>query len=174
VPVDFAFNDMTLRLWVLLRQTDISLLRCEETVFSEIGITLNQYYVLIAIRNLKNPATPANIARWLDRSPNSITTIIDRMAKDDLVERVRDLKDRRSLQVVITAKGQAVFARSTKPAMILMKKLMSCLSDAETATLLRLLEKLRGSAYEELKPSDPMEKLEIDATRKIAILLSKE
>jgi len=174
MPVSFAFKDMTLRIWVLLRQTNISLSKCGEVVLREAGITLNQYYVLLAIKYLKSPATQAEVARWLDRKANSITTIIDRMEKDGLVERTKNPKDRRAIQLLITAKGHDALNKATKPAMIMMKRMMSCLSDDEMATLIQLMEKLRVAACKELNPSEQVEELKIDTPRKIARLLSEE
>jgi DNA-binding MarR family transcriptional regulator len=174
MPVDFAFNDMTLRLWVLLRQTGILLDRCEEKVFSDVGITSNQYYVLIAVRNLKGTTTLTNIAHWLDRKPNSITTIIDRMEKDELVKRVRVPGDRRSLQIKITDKGQLIFIEATKPAMILIKKMMSCLSDTEMQTLLQLMGKLRTSAYDEMALNNKVETMSIDVAHSVKMLLNED
>jgi DNA-binding MarR family transcriptional regulator len=173
MPVNFAFNDMTLRIWVLLRQTDTLLSNCGELVLRDAGITLKQYYVLIAVKYIKGPATQAAVARWLDRKPNSITAIVDRMEKDGLVERAKNPKDRRAIELVITAKGNDALNRSTKPAMVMMKGMMSCLSDEEMMTLIQLLERLRSAACKELNPGEATEELKINATHKIASLLDE-
>jgi len=174
MPVSFVFNDMTLRIWVLLRQTHTALSNCGEVVLRDAGITLKQYYALIAIKYIRGPATQVEVARWLDRKANSITTIIDRMEKDGLVERVRNPKDRRAMQLIITDRGQDALGRATKPAMIMMKRMMSCLSDEEMATFIQLMEKLREAACKELSPGEPIKELKIDATHKIASLLAGE
>lgn len=174
MPIDFSFNDMTLRVWVLLRQTYTALSNCGEMVLREAGITLKQYYVLIAIKYIKGPATQIEVARWLDRKPNSITTIIDRMEKDGLVARARNPQDRRAIQLSITAKGHDALNKATKPAMIMMKRMMSCLSDEEMAALIRLMGKIRASALQELNPGEPLEELKINATRKITRLMSEK
>ncbi len=174
MPVQFNFTDMSLRIWVLLRQTYNLLSQCGEMVIRDAEITLKQYYVLIAIKYIKGPVTQSEVARWLDRKPNSITTIIDRMEKDGLVERTRNPRDRRSSQLVITTRGHDVMGRATKPAMIMMKRMMACLSSEEMSTFIQLLEKLKGAACEQLNPEEPMQELKIDVSRKIDDLMKNK
>jgi DNA-binding MarR family transcriptional regulator len=52
---------------------------------------------------------PTDLASILERSPNSISMLVDRMVKAGLVRRTRDKKDRRVVFVSMTDKGmQAV------------------------------------------------------------------
>lgn len=44
----------------------------------------------------------------MDVNDSSIARLIDRMEKEDLVERKRDLKDRRTIRIVLTKKGVEV------------------------------------------------------------------
>ena len=173
MPVKFVLSDPTLKAWILLRQTYISVSKCEEAAFAKVGITLQQYKVLMAIKYINDPVTPTDVARWLDRNSNSITLIIDRMEKDGLVERVRNLRDRRALRLVITPKGQEIFDRATMPGWELMKRLMSCFSGEELQTFDRLMEKLREKASEELAPGEPIEEVQINDVKNIARFLAK-
>jgi len=173
MPVKFAISDPTLKAWILLRQTYIAVSKCEEAAFAKVGITLQQYKVLMAIKYISDPVTPTDVARWLDRNSNSITLIIDRMEKDGLVERVRNLRDRRALRLVITPKGQEIFDRATKPGWELMKRLMSCFSEEELQMFDGLLEKLGEKAFEELAPGKPMEEVQINDVKNIARFLAR-
>ena len=155
MPVKFAISDPTLKIWITLRQTYIRISRCEEAVIAREGLTLQQYKVLLAIKHIKNPVTPTAVADWLDRNTNSISLIIDRMEKDRLVKRVRDLKDRRMLRLVITQEGKEIFERATGPSWDCMKRVTSCLSAEEMSTFAQLMERLGESAFEELAPEKP-------------------
>ena len=72
-------------------------------------LTPHQYNVLRILRG----SHPAKLAcseiaeRMIDRDPD-ITRLIDRLGKRGLVERVRSRRDRRVVEVCITAKGLAV------------------------------------------------------------------
>jgi DNA-binding MarR family transcriptional regulator len=76
---------------------------------AEAQLTNNQYNVLRILRG----SHPARLAcsdvgeRMIDRDPD-ITRLIDRLEKRGLVKRVRSDRDRRVVEVAITAKGLTV------------------------------------------------------------------
>ena len=156
MPIKFALSHPILKIWILLRQTYISVSKCEEATIAKAGLTLQQYKVLMAIKYINDPVTPTEVARWLDRNTNSITLLVDRMEKDKLVKRLRDLQDRRSVRLVITKKGKEAFERATDPSWELIQQIMSCLSEEELHTLSTLFEKVRERAFEYLHPGETM------------------
>ena len=109
MPVKFVLSDPTLKAWILLRQTYIAVSKCEEAAFAKVGITLQQYKVLMAIKYINDPVMPTDVARWLDRNSNSITLIIDRMEKDGLVERVRNLRPSYKARLGVNEKAHVLF-----------------------------------------------------------------
>jgi DNA-binding MarR family transcriptional regulator len=140
------------KLWVILDQTYVAVSKCQEAAFAKAGLTLQQYRVLMVINFAKHQLTQTDVSHYLDRNTNSISLIIDRMEKIDLVKRVRDLKDRRALRLVITPTGKDLFKRATTHGLELTKTMMSCCSEEETQIVINLLEKLRARALEELIP----------------------
>jgi DNA-binding MarR family transcriptional regulator len=173
MPNKLDFNHPTHKLWVLLDQTYVAVSKCQEAVFAKAGLTLQQYRVLMVIDFAKYPVTPTDVARWLDRNTNSISLIIDRMEKIDLVERVRDLKDRRALRLAITPKGKELFKRATAHGLELMKTMMSCCSEEEIQSLTHLLGKLRGRVLEELIPEGAAREAKINGSKDIARFMAK-
>ena len=148
MPVKFAFKIPQLAVWMLLHQTYNSILKCEEELFAEIDLTSRQHTILMAIKYVDGPATPTQIADWVDRNLNTVTLIVDRMAKNGLVKRARDMEDRRSFRLILTAKGEEYLNRSTKIAITLVKRLLETLSDEELQTLETLLAKVRLQAIQ--------------------------
>ncbi len=173
MPVKFAFGNPILGAWALYRQTYNSITRCEEALFAKLGLTPQQYMVLLAIKYIHGPVTPTDVANWLDRNTNSITLIVDRMEKDGLVTRVRDLPDRRALRLVITPKGKEAFDRATGPGWELIQEIMSCFSEEELKTFIRLLGKMRGKTFEYLNIRE-VEEVQAKDAENIARLLTKE
>ena len=159
MPVKFLFNQTHHKAWVLCHQCHNMVTKCEEFVLAKVGLTPQQYSVLMAIKFLGKPATPTDVARWLDRNTNSITLIVDRMERDGLVTRARDLRDRRSLRLVMTKKGEELLERASVPAWELVQNTLSCLSEEELQTLCNLIEKVRGSAFQILNPGKKMEEV---------------
>jgi len=77
---------------MLFRLTYYSVVKCEDELFVGIELTSQQLAALMALKQAPEPVTLTDIANWLDRDTASITSIIDRLSKQGLVERIRDLK----------------------------------------------------------------------------------
>ena len=76
------------------------------------------------------------------------------MEKDGLVERIRDLKDRRTYRLAITKKGEEKYKRANKTARVLPQKMLSSFSSTELALFARLLRDIREHTFEFRKIQD--------------------
>jgi DNA-binding MarR family transcriptional regulator len=161
MPVDFSFNNPYLKTWLLLHQTYNLVLRSEDNAFAKVGISTQQHSALMAIRYMQTPVTPTDVANWLDRNPNGISMLIDRMVKDGLVSRIRDLRDRRSVRLEITEKGNEILDHATFIGWQLIEKILSAVQEEELSLLTDLLEKVRKKAFENLNPDGNMTTIEI-------------
>ena len=68
-----------------------------------------RFLVLAVIDQLGKSAHGTAIAKILNKSTNTITTIMDRMESKKLIERTRDTKDRRIVYVKTTKLGTTKF-----------------------------------------------------------------
>ena len=134
MPVKFGFENPFMMAWLLLHQTYNLVLKCEDQVFAKHGLTTEQHAVLLAIKYIDDPVTPTDVARWLDRNTNSISLIVERMVKAGLVRRIRDLRDRRSVRLVITSNGKEILDRATVAGWELVQEILSRLSEEERHT----------------------------------------
>jgi DNA-binding MarR family transcriptional regulator len=91
--------------------------------------------------------TLASLSRSLLVTAGNITGLVDRAARDGLVERRADPGDRRAWRVHVTLKGLRAFREAERRHAAKVKKLFAGLSHGELTTLIRLLDKLRGAAY---------------------------
>ena len=162
MPVKFVFNNRMLDLWMLFHQTYNSLFKCGEKELAKLGITTQQYVILMTINNGGEMTTPTQLADWLDRNANSITLIIDRMEKAGLVKRVRDVSDRRSLRIVLTDKGGNILNKGTKIAWELIQNLLSGFSDKEMQNMINQMVKLRSEAISRCYTDKTVKDLRID------------
>ncbi len=133
-----------------LQRTRDLLFRCEDQAVAEFGITAEQYSVLMAIEGLDEPVRATDIARWLGHKVNSVSMLVDRMVKAGLVERERDLPDRRAVRLFMTGKGKQAYQRAAPTVSKLIEDLLSPLSNEDKGTLISLLEALRGKALRHL------------------------
>jgi len=150
MTIKFEFENLDKGAWILLRQTYSLVLKCEDRVFSEYGLTTEQHAVLMAIKHISGPVRITDIARWLDRSVNSVSMIIDRMVKAGLVRRTRDRKDRRTVFVTMTSRVEKAYVLASVAGWGLIQEILSPLSDEDKRTLIRLLETLRDKTYDYL------------------------
>jgi DNA-binding MarR family transcriptional regulator len=168
MPIKFEFENLDKGAWILLRQAYNLVLKCEDRVFSEYGLTTEQHAVLMAIKHISGPVRITDIARWLDRSVNSVSMIIDRMVKAGLVRRVRDRKDRRTVFVTITSQTEKTYVLATVAGWGLIQEILSPLSDEDKRTLIRLLEMLRDKTYDYLGSGGVVEEVRRNETGNMA------
>jgi DNA-binding MarR family transcriptional regulator len=174
MPVKFKFKNMDKGSWVLLRQAYNLILKCEDQVFSEYNLTTEQHAVLMAIKHISGPVRITDIARWLDRSVNSISMIIDRMVKAGLVRRVRDRKDRRTVFVTMTSKAENAYVPATVAGWGLIQEILAPLSDEDKRTFIRLLETLRDKTYDYLDSGKVVEEVKINETDTMAQFMKQK
>jgi len=168
MPIKFEFENPDKGAWILLRQAHTLVLKCEDRVFSDYGLTTEQHAVLMAIKHISGPVRITDIARWLDRSVNSVSMIIDRMVKAGLVRRVRDRKDRRTVFVSMTSQAEKAYVLASVAGWELIQEILSPLSDEDKRTLIRLLETLRDKTYDYLGAGGVVEEVRRDETENIA------
>ena len=79
-----------------------------EEAASDAGVTPLQYQALLAIKAADGRMTPGDLARELLIKANAGVQMVDRLEAMDLVARSPSPDDRRSVNVALTAKGDAL------------------------------------------------------------------
>jgi DNA-binding MarR family transcriptional regulator len=152
-------ENLVLRLWFLMHR-DVGLFRrCEDQVYGEKGLTMEQFSVLAAIKYIGHPASPSDIAEWIGRTPNTISMIVDRMVKAGLVKRTRDRIDRRVVNVTTTSKAENSFKLAIPGSWKFIQEIMLPLSQADRQALAKLLETIRYETLNYLNPGEDIEAL---------------
>jgi DNA-binding MarR family transcriptional regulator len=80
----------------------------------------NQTYHILRILERSGPLPVSAIGKQLIIAKQNMTTLIDRLMKDELVERRLDAKDRRIINILITEKG----VKFLKESMLGLKKIV--------------------------------------------------
>ncbi len=130
MAVNYESENTVLRLWLLLRRIGDTLMRCQDSLFSKYGLTTEQWGLLTAIKS-RGPLRPSDLASILERTPNSMSMLIDRMVKAGLVKRTRDRKDRRVVTVNSTEKGKTAVEPAVIAGWEFIHEALSPLSDDE-------------------------------------------
>ena len=161
MTVKFIFDNPLLKAWLLLHQTYNLVLKSEDVVFARLGLSTQQYAVLIAIKHFRGWVTQVDLANWLDRRCSSISMLLYRMEEHGLVERVRDIRDRRSLRVVMTDKGENVLEQATIVSWQLVQEVLSRISEEELRMLIEILDRVREDVFDNLSPGKVMEEIKL-------------
>jgi DNA-binding MarR family transcriptional regulator len=136
---------------------DYALLRrCEDTTYAKSGLTMEQFSMLVAMKYIRDPVRPTDVAEWIGRSPNSVSMLVDRMVKAGLVTRKRDRRDRRVVRVSLTGKGEKALKPATPAGWEFIQKILSPLSYKDKHALASMLEIVKCELLGYLNPEVDM------------------
>jgi len=153
----FEAENLILTTWLMIHRADALLKICEDKVFSEYKLNAERYAVLVTIQYLGGSAKPSEVARWLQRSPNSISMLADRMVRAGLLKRTRDRSDRRVVNLTISNKGKDALKPATLAGWEFIQEILSPLSHEDRRTLVSLLKMINYKTLEYLNPGADIE-----------------
>jgi DNA-binding MarR family transcriptional regulator len=88
-------------------------LRFSETAAADVGINGQHYQALLIVRAAPDhsPVTIAGLAQQLLVKHNTAVELVDRLARQDLVQREPSKVDRRKVELGLTPRGRQLLAR---------------------------------------------------------------
>jgi DNA-binding MarR family transcriptional regulator len=104
----------------------------------EMGLTMPQLVTLSTIRSL-HICRMSDLAECTHQSAGTLTGIVDRLIDDNLVERVRDIDDRRVVHVRLTRDGEERLQRVESARRLDMDRMLRNFSGHELVELERML-----------------------------------
>lgn len=135
----------------LVKRAHSMMLDIMEPVFEARGFTFIQYVILSWLRD-GIAVNPKDICAQYRHDSGALTRVIDQLAERGLVERVRRDRDRRKVELQLTAAGRETI-ESLVP--LVVEKLNAALAEfsaEEVKELLRLLIKLNTKLQSALEP----------------------
>lgn len=146
-------NDDDYNLIALINQTGHAFSPARTRELSVHGLSMMRAAVLLVLQIRDNNATPTEISQWLLREPHTISALLDRMEKDGLIRRYRDLHKRNTVRVAMTEKGRIAYQESL--ARETFHNVMSVLSAEEREQLRTVMTKLWLRSLQEVKHEVP-------------------
>ena len=126
-------------------------------------LTMSQLRVLF-ILNGDPGMTAGNLAERVSVRPSTVTGIVDRLVKQDLVERRADPEDRRVVRNFLSATGERVINELTSDTTEFIKSFLEPLSDSELSEALTGLGRINASA--QALGLQPKRQIPVPATRR--------
>ena len=140
---DYVINpDSDLDMWVLLDNAHFAVARARLLELAQYDLTKEQAQVLYVLQNNGGSATQTQIAEFTMRQHHSVSTLVNRMTKDGLVEKEKD-PSTKGFRINITQKGREKYGKVTQDSV---KMIFSSMSSGERQQLSRYLKRLHTTA----------------------------
>jgi DNA-binding MarR family transcriptional regulator len=120
----------------------------------DIGLTMPQMVTLFAIRDAQT-CRMSELADITQQSAGTLTGIVDRLIEDNLVGRVRDVEDRRVVQVTLTSVGEERVTRVELARHEDMDRMLQHFDMGQLGDLKCLLSLLLSGIHEMLNGEEP-------------------
>jgi DNA-binding MarR family transcriptional regulator len=106
---DVLRSTKTLSTWVLLDFTRFAISKLRDTELATLGLTPEQTAILKILDSNNGSSTIRDISEYWMRQPHSVSTLINRMAKQGMVEKIKHPKQK-EFQIVISPKGRELYS----------------------------------------------------------------
>jgi len=136
----------------LIRHAKSLMLDAIEPALAELGFTFTQYTVLAWLRE-GLASTAKDICCELRHDSGALARVIDHLVERGLVERTRDLDDRRKIDLRLTPLGRQTSEQLLPTVVDKMNCALRDFNHDEAQELVRLLTKLNASMEAELTAS---------------------
>ena len=143
--IELPQSDFDFPLWRLLDHTRYMIFRSREKELAEFNLTPEQAFVLDIIHASGGSTTINSIVGMSQHKHNSISALINRMARQGLVRKNRTRRDKRAFRIVSTPKGEDLLKKVPRDSVCTN---LSCLRPAEKKQLASLLTRLLINAYD--------------------------
>lgn len=131
-------------LWTMLEQVHSGITLARDRELEKHGISTIKAAALFIIDSIGDEATPAEISRWILRRPHSVSGLLERMEKDGLIRKTKDLAKKNLVRVTMTPKGRRAYEISLKRKTI--NQVLGALTAEERKQMYAMLERMRNKA----------------------------
>ena len=135
-------NDPDINLYILLDQVDSIITTAVELELKHLRVSQPQARVLTMLSREGEPATIEELANWTLKEFNSVSTLINRMEKKDLIKKIKKPGDLKTY-VTLTEKGSLLYHKQVTERSIHL--IFERLSSEEKRAFEGILKKLRDT-----------------------------
>lgn len=154
-----ADHHASLRLWLRLLSCTT---RVEDTIRQRLreqfGITLPRFDLMAQLEREPQGLAMGEVSRRMMVTGGNVTTIVDQLEREQLVQRLPVPGDRRSYRLALTDAGRSTFATMAQAHEAWVRELMSPLSEKEQSQLAALLGTLKAANPRSTRTSARKEK----------------
>ncbi|MFC1531819.1 MarR family winged helix-turn-helix transcriptional regulator [Thermodesulfobacteriota bacterium] len=134
--------------FLLLIETTDEINRLRQAELNRYGIHHRRAALLRVMKDIHERATAVEIANRLGRERNSVSELMNKMERDGLVKKVKDLENKKMIRFLLTEKGRKAYDQSNRHTNIV--EIISTLSKKEHQELESNLLTLYNKALKEI------------------------
>jgi len=150
--IDVGLDNIILGTFILFVQTaDVVLKYADARFYREAHLSVIKYVVLQILAANGGTMTPSQIAEWTFRERHNITTLVGRLKREGLVKTDRKNRDKRFINVTLTAKGRRVLKQIMPAANEIVNRVMLSIGEGDAGPLEKSLRTLRQNAHSGLE-----------------------
>jgi DNA-binding MarR family transcriptional regulator len=123
----------------------------DSTFYRRAGISIPKYSFLKILSTAEHAVTPSEIARKTFRERHDITTLMQRMKRDGLVDITPSTTDRRSVIITLTEKGREKLDQAEPVAEEIINQVMSKIGKTNMASMNKILNTLKQNSIDGLE-----------------------
>ena len=142
-------EDLDYLVFLLLVETTDEIIKLRQKQLTGYGIHYRRAALLVLLNNIHEPPTAVEIARHLCRERNSVSELLNKMERDGLIKKVRDLKKKNIIRFELTEKGRDAYDQTKEHSPV--QGIMAKLSKKERRELESYLLTLYNKTLEEIE-----------------------
>jgi len=123
----------------LLHLTSRALRMAIDRRLKYLGLSQASWVAVAAIAGAQSPLSQSELAQILGVEGATIVTMVDRLVKTGLVQRIATLSDRRKKLLVVTAQGKDLYEKVRSEADALGKEILDKVAEQDMQVTMRVL-----------------------------------
>ncbi len=141
-------RDKNYKIWGLIHQSRHAINEIVKKEIKPFNLSPAKTATLFTIKYSGELLTPGRLAELQCRKHNSVSVMVDRLAREGLIKKTKDKNRKNVVRITLTDKGHQACTLAMNSAAI--PRIFSCLSDEESRQLTSCLEKVLDMAHKEL------------------------
>lgn len=137
----------------LLKRCGILMAQVAERRFESLPISFTQWVVLVHLAQQEH-ISATQLSEHLGHDMGALTRVVDDLERLGFARRERSRRDRRSVEIAITAAGRREAMNAKRVVVELLNRLVEPFSPREIDALLGLLRRLHGHLQEAASPKE--------------------
>lgn len=125
----------------------------DRRVLEQFDLTPMQYRIMLLL-NSNGGATLSHLSEQLFTPRGTLSRVVDKMLKDNWLQRINDPADKRSQRMQLTPEGRQIFQQAQAAFVESLNARLYVIEADERQHLIRLLEKMRLSLWTHLNTRD--------------------